>query len=594
MLDPAVLDVALAEQRQQDAPLGRILLVRGLITTETLTAALAEQARIGRIDLDAAPPDPTLLADVDPYRCLGLEAVPWRYYGGRRVIAFANPARGQEVLEAFDRTGEQSALAIAPAAAIRRTIAAHFGPAMVRDAEARCPKAFSCRSLLAAGLTWRKLVVPALLAAAALMAPWVMLELLLLWVLGAHLATTGLRLVALFARVRAGARPPADAPRLVDSQRLPPVSLLVPLKDEAAVAGQLLAALRRMEYPAPLLDIKLVLEAHDDATLASVEAAGMPANVEVVTVPRGTIQTKPRAMNYALPFCRGEIVGIYDAEDRPDPGQLRAVVHHLMQAGPDVACVQGVLDFYNTERNWLSRCFTIDYAVWFRVVLLGVQRLRLPIPLGGTTVFFRRRALDEMGAWDAHNVTEDADLGMRLARFGYRCEMIATTTEEEACSDNAAGWIRQRSRWLKGYAITWATHMRNPLRLWRELGPAGFLGFQVIFLGGLTAYLALPLYALLWTGAFGLLPLGAHLSAGLIPVFVTAMIAGTAVDWVVAGIALRDSGRTRMLPWILALGLYGLLGSLAAWRALAELFTAPFHWHKTEHGRTGATAPRQP
>ena len=137
-------------------------------------------------------------------------------------------------------------------------------------------------------------------------------------------------------------------------------------------------------------------------------------------------------MNYALPFCRGDIVGIYDAEDRPDPGQIRAVVQHLQAAPPEVACVQGYLDFYNSADNWLARCFTLEYAIWFRVVLLGVQRLGLPIPLGGTSVFFRRGVLEQIGAWDAHNVTEDADLGMRLARFGYRCEMIASTTWEEA------------------------------------------------------------------------------------------------------------------------------------------------------------------
>ena len=173
-------------------------------------------------------------------------------------------------------------------------------------------------------------------------------------------------------------------------------------------------------------------------------------------MPADALKTKPRAMNYALPFCRGDIVGVYDAEDRPDPGQIRAVVQHLQAAPPEVACVQGYLDFYNSADNWLSRCFTLEYAIWFRVVLLGVQRLGLPIPLGGTSVFFRRGVLEQIGAWDAHNVTEDADLGMRLARFGYRCEMIASTTWEEA-NCRVGPWIRQRSRWLKGYALTWAT-----------------------------------------------------------------------------------------------------------------------------------------
>ncbi len=300
-------------------------------------------------------------------------------------------------------------------------------------------------------------------------------------------------------------------------------------------------------------------------------------------MPRGTVETKPRAMNYALPFCKGEIVGIYDAEDKPDPQQIRTVVDHFMEAGPDVGCVQGYLDFYNPEDNWLSRWFTIDYALWFRVVLLGIQRLGLPIPLGGTTVFFRRRVLEEIGCWDAHNVTEDADLGMRLARHGYRCEMIATTTEEEACCERPGRWVRQRSRWLKGYAITWATHMRRPDRLLHDLGPLGFAWFQVLFLGGLTAYLALPLFWLAFFLGLAGVPVAAVLPHGLGPALFGALMLGTAVDWLGAAIALSETGRARLIPWIAGLPLYGLLGAAAAYRAIAEVLYEPFHWHKTQH-----------
>jgi cellulose synthase/poly-beta-1,6-N-acetylglucosamine synthase-like glycosyltransferase len=395
-----------------------------------------------------------------------------------------------------------------------------------------------------------------------------------------------LRLVAIAARFRPAPTPSLPAtPHLVDIRRLPPVSILVPLKSEAAIAGHLLRALARMEYPAPLLDIKLVLEADDLSTITALQRAGLPPTMELIVVPKGTLQTKPRALNYALPFCRGQIVGIYDAEDRPDPGQIRAVVHHLHHAAPEVACVQGYLDFYNAERNWLSRCFTIEYAVWFRVVLQGVQRLHLPIPLGGTTLFFRRRALEEIGGWDAHNVTEDADLGMRLARCGYRCEVIDTVTEEEANSAGIPAWIRQRSRWLKGYAITWATHMRNPRALWRDLGPLGFVGFQILFLGGLTSYLAMPLFWMLWAGIIGLrLPVWDQLPTGFVAVFVSATVAGQVVMWAAAGIALAASGRVRLLPWMLTLGPYWQLGAVAAVLALAEVVYAPFLWRKTRHG----------
>jgi cellulose synthase/poly-beta-1,6-N-acetylglucosamine synthase-like glycosyltransferase len=289
-------------------------------------------------------------------------------------------------------------------------------------------------------------------------------------------------------------------------------------------------------------------------------------------------------MNYALAFCEGEIVGVYDAEDRPDPAQIRAVVRRLRDAPPEVACVQGHLDFYNAERNWLARCFTLEYAIWFRVILHGVERLGIPIPLGGTTVFFRRKVLEEIGAWDAHNVTEDADLGMRLARFGYRCEMLDSTTWEEA-NFRALPWIKQRSRWLKGYAITWASHMRDPVALWRDLGARGFLGFQVLFLGAITSYLAMPLFWAIWAAAFGF---GLAFWSSFPPVlmwgFIASMVLGQGVMLATAVVAARDSGRPGLLPWVLTLPFYWPLGAVAAWRAVAEIFYAPFLWHKTEHG----------
>jgi cellulose synthase/poly-beta-1,6-N-acetylglucosamine synthase-like glycosyltransferase len=407
----------------------------------------------------------------------------------------------------------------------------------------------------------------------------------------------GLRFTALFARARLGPSRIGvgdGAIRLADARKLPRVSLLVPLYQEARVARGLLEGLRALDYPPALLDIKLVLEEHDVVTRAALEEAPLPPTMEIVSVPADAMRTKPRAMNYALPLCRGEIVGVYDAEDRPDPGQIRAVVARFAEAPAEVACLQGYLDIDNTDRGWLARCFTLEYAIWFRVILLGVQRLRIPIPLGGTTVFFRRAQLERMGGWDAHNVTEDADLGMRLARFGLRCEMLSTVTMEEATLSVPA-WIRQRSRWLKGYAVTWASHMRDPVQLWRDLGPRGFLGFQVLFLGALTSYLAIPLFWVLLALTLGFdAPVWEGFPAPLRVAFFASMIAGQSVMLVIAVIAARDAGRLRLLPWIATLPFYWPLGAVAAYRAVAEVFYAPFHWHKTEHGVGAGRAARAP
>jgi glycosyltransferase XagB len=577
------VEAALSAQREQDTLLGTILVVGGVLSPDALADALSEQSGLGRADLHAVPPDPILLQGIDPLVCLRLDAIPWRRSAGRLEIAIANPSNGPAALAAF---GADASLALAGSEAIRAAVVHHFGPRMRRHASERCPKRLSCRTLLRRGVSWRKAAVGLGLVAGIVAEPWAVLNVALAWLLLANLANLVLRGVALLTRLRRGAQPVADVPRLVDYRRLPKVSVLVPLWREERVAEQLLKALGAMEYPAPLLDIKLVLEEEDVTTRAAIERCTLPPTIEIVTVPFGALRTKPLAMNYALPFCRGDIVGVYDAEDRPDPGQLRAVVHHLMDSGPEVACVQGYLDFYNDRKNWIARAFTVEYAVWFRVFLTGVQRLGLPVPLGGTTVFFRRRVLEEIGAWDAHNVTEDADLGMRLARFGYRCEMIPTTTLEEANCAGALAWIGQRSRWNKGYAITWASHMRRPLRLRRELGWMGFLGFQVLFLGSLTASAAIPFY---WLTALGWLGLGLPVWSHVPPLLAWALLAsgftGSVLMIVAANVGLRDrASGGRWFATIASLPVYWLLAAAAVYRALAEIFTDPFHWTKTEHG----------
>ncbi|MFQ8431400.1 glycosyltransferase [Amaricoccus sp. W119] len=592
-LDAGRLERALDFQRSQDAPLGHILVSDGTISAEDLSVALARQSGLSRVDLDAAPPDTALVARFDPYLCIALEAIPWRDLGGRRVVVIGDPRRRDAAAVAFGGGADRVEVALAPPAQIRAAITATFRDRLRDDARELCPPQFSCRDWLGASRGWWSRLAACGAAALAFCAPLVVLRLLLVWAMIANAATMALRLTALLARFRSGPTvlAPAPAPgtgRPADARKLPRVSLLVPLYKEARVARDLLAGLGALDYPPALLDIKLVLEEHDTVTRAAIEATRLPPTMEVVSVPADAMRTKPRAMNYALPLCRGDIVGVYDAEDRPDPGQIRAVVARFAEAPPEVACLQGYLDIYNTESGWLARCFTLEYAIWFRVILLGVQRLGIPIPLGGTTVFFRRAHLAMIGGWDAHNVTEDADLGMRLARFGYRCEMLPTTTMEEATLTPRA-WVRQRSRWLKGYAVTWASHMRDPAALWRDLGPRGFFGFQVLFLGALTSYLAIPLFWLLAALTFGFdAPIWQGFPAPLRTAFFVSMILGQATMLVIALIAARDAGRIGLLAWVPTLCLYWPLGAIAAYRAIAELFYAPFLWHKTEHGVGGA------
>jgi len=390
-----------------------------------------------------------------------------------------------------------------------------------------------------------------------------------------------LRTIAAISGLRSARRPVLKSP---SPQLVPVVSLLVPLLREADISGHLIDRLSEIRYPADRLDICLVVEADDKATEAALERRGLPPGFRVVVVPSGRIRTKPRALNYALDFCRGDIIGIYDAEDAPEPDQIFLVIAQFASAPEDIVCLQGRLTFYNADQNWLSRCFAIDYAAWFGVILPGLVRLGFAIPLGGTGLFFRRAALEELGRWDAHNVTEDADLGIRIARRGWRAEMVDTTTGEEANCRTGA-WIRQRARWLKGYGLTYAVHMRRPLRLWRDLGMKRFLGFQILFLGTLSLFLLAPFLWSFWLVLFGLPhPLADVLPAWGLRMVVALFLFSEAVNlWIGVQGVLRN-GDAWLVKWVPTTILYFPLAALASYRAVADLILRPFFWDKTVHG----------
>ncbi len=377
---------------------------------------------------------------------------------------------------------------------------------LARRAEARTPRAESCRTWSTTQTRLLLLLLACAFAAVAITVPAVIIWVLVVWASMTLLAVTGLRAIAATAQLlhlrQTGRVWRSVRKRAISPSRLPRISVLVPLFRERDIAARLIKRLERLDYPRDKLEVALILEWGDRTTEAALKATELADWMRIVRVPQGHLRTKPRAMNYALDFVQGDIIGIYDAEDAPARDQLTRVAEAFHRAPQNVACLQGVLDFYNASSNLLTRCFTIDYATWFRLILPGFERLGLVLPLGGTTVFFRRTALEALGRWDAHSVTEDADLGLRLARRGYRCAFLPTVTEEEATATVSA-WLRQRSRWIKGYAITWAVHMRDPLRLLGDLGPLRFLGVQILFLGTLSQFFLAPLLWSFWLIVFG-------------------------------------------------------------------------------------------
>lgn len=368
---------------------------------------------------------------------------------------------------------------------------------------------------------------------------------------------------------------------------LPRYSILVPLYREARVVEALVAALRALDYPSDRLEIALVAEADDDETLTALATASLDERFFVLAVPPGLPRTKPKAANYALQLLSGEFIVIYDAEDRPEPDQLLKAVAAFRAAPESVACLQARLNFYNARETWLTRMFALDYALWFDFLLPGLETLRVPMPLGGTSNHFRTDALRAICGWDPYNVTEDADLGIRLARLGLRVATLDSTTYEEA--PVAFGtWLRQRSRWMKGYMQTWLVHMRNPARLVTHAGIGGLLGLQ-LFVGG--TFLTALLNPLLWAAflvstIFGDAPATNFLNVPFAHASALSLFAGNALFTYLAMLGPYRRRWLALTPHGLAAPVYWLLISLAAYRGLWQLVVRPWHWDKTEHGLT--------
>lgn len=377
--------------------------------------------------------------------------------------------------------------------------------------------------------------------------------------------------------------PPRPAPlRRMPDDALPVYSIVAALYREAASVAPLLRAIDALDYPHEKLDVILVLEPDDLHTRAAVARLKRTPHLRVLIAPAIGPKTKPKALNVALPFARGSFIAVFDAEDDPEPGQLRAALDAFRGAGADVACAQAGLCIDNATESLLSRMFAAEYAGQFEVLLPGLVALGLPLPLGGSSNHFRMSVLREVGGWDAYNVTEDADLGFRLARFGYRSVTISSSTAEEAPIRFGA-WLRQRSRWMKGWMQTWSVHMRQPRRLWREAGPRGFLAINIIVGGNVVTALAFP--ALLADVVFCLSTNTAPFYGGLLaPLHVAAITAGLLSTIMLGLIGLARQKRLRG-GWILFLTpIYWGCLSVATWRALWQFWRNRYYWEKTEHG----------
>ncbi len=376
--------------------------------------------------------------------------------------------------------------------------------------------------------------------------------------------------------------------RKLNDSELPFYSIVVALYQEQSQIADLISSLLKLDWPYEKQEILLVCEEDDTATINAIEACITNLrrpHISLIIVPFAEPRTKPKALNYALQLCRGDYVVVYDAEDRPATNQLRQASDEFMMESADLVCLQAPLSIHNHHESWLSKMFAIEYSALFDGLLPTLAHNKLPLPLGGTSNHFKKDILIEIGGWDPYNVTEDADLGMRMSRAGYSIGTLTAPTMEEApIAFNI--WLKQRTRWFKGWFQTWLVHMRHPIFLVQDLGFRGALIFHLMITGMIVSSLVHPLLlyfiaSWIWFNwAYGFAATFSN------PLFLFDLVTILGGYLSFSALALRTMPKRNLQHlsiWLLTLPIYWLLLSIAAWRAVWHLIRRPHEWEKTPH-----------
>lgn len=590
------LELARAAKERTGSHIDEVLITLGMISTDELRSVMARAWGLPVVDLATTERDETLIRRWSGQLMLAENWMPIRRDpdGVLRVATARVPdadrrAHIEEVL------GEPARYFVATSWDIRNLLLTVFRKAIADEAAnelfRQSPK-LSARVVFSRGQQVGFILLALVSLAALILWPVPTVITVLTIVSLAFLGSTVFKfLVAMRgARYDVVERVTREQVAALTDAELPTYTVLVPVFKEANIVPQLVGNLGKIDYPADKLEVLVLIEEEDDLTRDAYLGSNPPPNFHLVTIPKGTPQTKPRACNVGLFFASGEFLVIFDAEDAPDPDQLKKCVVAFRRGGPKTVCVQASLSYFNADENALTRMFTLEYNYWFDYMLAGLDAADLPIPLGGTSNHFRADALVELGGWDPYNVTEDADLGIRSSALGYRVGVVNSTTMEEA-NTSIPNFIRQRSRWIKGYMQTSLVHARRPLALIREIGLRRFASFALLIAGTPITFLGvIPLYLLTAVTIF--VP-----TEWLSPFFPVWLLWITLVNFIIGNSAMvylsmmgpYKRGTFGLILWSLLNPVYWILHSIASYKALWQLLVKPHYWEKTEHGLTTQT-----
>jgi glycosyltransferase XagB len=599
LVSPEALRFAREVEQRTGASFDQVLISQGLLDAESLLIAEAEAWGLLPVDLEAVKFDESLVRASEDSGQLFL-AENWipikRGADGRVVVATAREPSDDRAAHIRQVVGAEPRFVATTSWNIKNACLRLFRSEIADSAANELWRQNPAMSARTTFSRWQRVaaaVISLVIIASAIV--WPVQTVMGVFTLASllFLASTGFKFVIALrgARYDIVERVAQTEVAELAERDLPRYSILVPVFREANIVAQLIENLGDLDYPVEKLEVLILIEEEDHETRDAVIASNPPPHFSIVTIPKGLPQTKPRACNVGLYFATGEYLVIYDAEDSPEPDQLKKAVIAFARGGDEMVCVQAALNFFNDSENALTRMFTLEYSYWFYYMLAGLDSANLPIPLGGTSNHFRTSALLQLGGWDSYNVTEDADLGIRASALGYRIGVINSTTMEEA-NTSVPNFIRQRSRWIKGYMQTSLVHARHPVSLLRQVGWMRFVSFVLLIAGTPLTFLGvIPAYALI----VATLVVPTELLAPFFPLWLLWLtllnfVVGSVIPIYLTMMGPYKRGAFHLVPWSLLNPIYWILHSWAAYKGLWQLLTRPHYWEKTEHGLTKQTA----
>jgi len=571
------LEYALISKSLSGTTLVDVLLKEGLVSGEDLYKAVANHYNVEYVDLKKFPSSVDVLKKTDFFDYIKHNFIPWKKVGD---IIFVAITYLSDDLFLYLKNKYPFGFRIIYTSPdyITLMIQRHFSElnlSMVKNELKAVEQIYSSEKLLSVTQKIKLCLVTIIFIILCVYFP----KFMLLWaLLMANVIFLSNLLLKIFLFSNGNITPKSEYKNMYNDQDLPIYTILLPLYKESSSLYNLMEAMKRLNYPKSKLDIIFVLEEFDRETISSLRKQKYSGFFRVICVPKSYPKTKPKACSYALKFAKGEYITIFDAEDRPEPDQLLKAINCFSKSDEKVACLQAKLFCINYKESLLSFLFSLEYLIWFGWLLKGLQNLNMPIPLGGTSNHFKTDILRLAGGWDPYNVTEDADLGYRLAKHGYKTKILDSVTWEEAPIELSI-WLRQRSRWIKGHIQTYIVHLRNSFKFVENYGIRGLIGFHgFLILPILTYFLqVLILTQIFFSGFDSLNPFLKWLSITNVFLWIIFSISTSVF------VAIKNKYSDVNCFLFLACPFYCFLHLISAIMAVYDIIFRTHYWAKTPH-----------